>query len=104
MPIPLMATLKAASSAVQGALPAMQTLSPQKIKEVAQEFESVFLGNMLEEMFAGIEEGPFDGGEGSATWRSLRTEEMARSISAAGGIGLADHVQRHLIALQESKP
>jgi flagellar protein FlgJ len=104
MPVPLMATLKAASTAVQGALPAMQTLSPQKIKEVAQEFESVFLGNMVEEMFAGIEEGPFDGGEGAATWRSLRTEEMARSIAAAGGIGLADHVQRHLIALQESKP
>jgi Rod binding domain-containing protein len=97
-----MATLKAASTAVQGALPAMKTLSPQKIKEVAQEFESVFLGNMFEEMFAGIEDGPFDG-EGSATWRSLRTEEMAKSIAAAGGIGLADHVQRHLIALQEAK-
>ena len=104
MPAPIAATLAAASSAMSAALPAMQSLSPQKIKETAQEFESVFLGNMLEEMFTGIEEGPFDGGEGSATWRSLRTEEMARSIAAAGGIGLAEHVQRHLIALQESKP
>jgi Rod binding domain-containing protein len=31
----------------------------------------------------------------------MRTEQFARSIAAAGGVGLAEHVQRQLIALQE---
>jgi flagellar protein FlgJ len=56
-------------------------------------------------MFAGVEEdGPFDSGPGSSAWRSLRTEEFARTVAASGGIGLADHVQRQLIALQEKSP
>lgn len=76
-----------------------------RIKKVSQEFESVFLSNMFEEMFAGIEEdeGPFGAGSGGSAWRSMRVDEMAKGISNAGGIGLAQHVQRHLIAMQEMK-
>lgn len=77
-------------------------LGPDRVKAAAHEFEAVFLSNMLEEMFADIEdEGPMGAGGGAATWRSLLTDEYARTIASAGGIGLADHVQRQLIALQE---
>ena len=104
MTAPLASTLAVAGSSI--AAPLMQAkangMSLDKIKQVASEFESVFLGNMLEEMFAGVEEGdPFGDTEGSETWRSMRTEEFARAISRAGGIGLAAHVERHLISLQE---
>ena len=104
MTAPLASTLAVAGSSI--AAPLMQAkangLSLDKIKQVASEFESVFLGNMLEEMFAGVEEGdPFANTEGAETWRSMRTEEFARAISRAGGIGLAAHVERHLISLQE---
>lgn len=77
----------------------------ERIKKVSQEFESVFLGTMFEEMFAGIEEeeGPLGTGSAGSAWRSMRVEEMAKSVSAAGGIGLASHVQRHLIAMQEQR-
>lgn len=99
----LAATLAVANSASSALVPAAQHLGPERIKAVAREFESVYLSNMMEEMFAGIEDGnPFDSGPGSSAWRSLRTEEFARAISAAGGIGLAEHVQRQLIALQEN--
>ena len=104
MTAPLASTLAVAGSSI--AAPLMQAkangMSLDKIKQVASEFESVFLGNMLEEMFAGVEEGdPFANTEGAETWRSMRTEEFARAISRAGGIGLAAHVERHLISLQE---
>ena len=104
MPAPLASALAVAGTSV--AKPLMQAqaagMSLDKIKQVASEFESVFLGNMLEEMFAGVEEGdPFANTEGAETWRSMRTEEFARAISRAGGIGLAAHVERHLISLQE---
>ena len=105
MPAPLTASLSAASSVASALAPATQTLGADRIKKVSQEFESIFLSNMLEEMFAGVEEdGPFDSGPGSSAWRSLRTEEFARTVAASGGIGLADHVQRQLIALQEKSP
>ena len=104
MTAPLASALAVAGSSI--AAPLMQAkangMSLDKIKQVASEFESVFLGNMLEEMFAGVEEGdPFADTEGAETWRSMRTEEFARAISRAGGIGLAAHVERHLISLQE---
>lgn len=95
-------------AALPAANPAMaqgsqaQPLGAERIRQAAQEFEAIFLTNMMEEMFAGLEdEDPFGGDAGSSTWRSLQTEEFARVIAAAGGIGLADHVQRQLIALQE---
>ena len=73
-----------------------------RTKAVAKEFEAVFLSNMFEEMFSGLQdEGPMGAGAGAGTWRSLLTDEYAKTIANAGGIGLADHVQRQLIALQE---
>jgi len=80
-------------------------LSHARIKETAREFESVYLQGMLEEMFANVEDGGlFDDGEGAKIWRSLRTEEFAKAIAHAGGIGLAEHVERHMISLQETTP
>ena len=107
MPAPLAASPFAAPPAIArtGAAaqaPAAPIQGADRIQAAAREFEAVFLSNMLEEMFAGLaDEGPLGAGSGTATWRSLLTDEYARTIASAGGIGLADHVQRQLIALQE---
>lgn len=102
MAAPVMAALTAASAVAEAA----EKLSPaalRKTKDAAQQFESVFLTNMFEEMFAGIQEtdGPLGMGPAQGAWRSMLTEEYANSIAKAGGIGVAEHVQRELIALQE---
>lgn len=106
MPSPIASVLGAASAA-SSALPlakAQGALSPNKVRELAEEFESVFLKDMLEEMFAGVADGdPFGNTEGADAWRSIQVEEFGRAISRAGGIGIADYVQRELIALQESQ-
>jgi Rod binding domain-containing protein len=107
MAFPLAATLGIAGAALEAASPltnaSTANMNLQRIKATAEEFESVFLGNMLEAMFEGVgDDDPFNTAEGAATWRSMQTEEMARGIARAGGIGLADHVARHLIALQET--
>ena len=70
----------------------------------AQEFEGVFLNTMFQQMFTGVDgEGPFGGGKGTGVWRSFLTDEYAKSFAAKGGIGLADHVYRALIAQQEAR-
>src|ERR1700738_5339229 len=74
-----------------------------RAKSAAQDFEAVFLGQMFQHMFTGIDgEGPFGGGVGVGIWRSFLTEQYAKTFSKAGGIGLADHVYRSLIAHQEA--
>ena len=68
----------------------------------AVDFESVFLNSMFNQMFTGIDgEGPFGGGGAVGVWRSFLSEEYAKSFAKAGGIGIADHVYRALIAQQE---
>jgi Rod binding domain-containing protein len=54
-------------------------------------------------MFAGVNEGPFGGGQAANTWRSFLTDEYARNFAKAGGIGIADSVYKELIALQEAR-
>ena len=71
-------------------------------REAAEEFEAVFLNTMLQNMFTGLENGgTWGSGHGADAWQSLLIDEYARSISEAGGIGLADSVERELLALQE---
>jgi flagellar protein FlgJ len=70
----------------------------------AIEFEAVFLNSMFSQMFTGIDgDGPFGGSGGAGVWRSFLSEEYAKSFAKAGGIGLADHVYRALIAQQEAR-
>lgn len=72
------------------------------VREAAEEFEAVFLNTMLQNMFTGLEGGgTWGSGHGADAWQSLLIDEYARSISQSGGIGLADSVERELLALQE---
>ena len=72
-----------------------------KARDAAQKFESQFLAQMLGQMFQGIDtDGPFGGGHGEEMFRSLLTDSMAKEMTKAGGIGLADTVQREILKLQ----
>jgi Rod binding domain-containing protein len=91
-----------AATAVSGAKPALDPKASARAKAV--EFESVFLNSMFSQMQTGIDgEGPFGGGVGTGVWRSFLTDEYAKSFAKAGGIGIADHVYRALIAQQEAR-
>lgn len=73
-----------------------------KLRETAEDFEAVFLGQMLKPMFDGIEtDGMFGGGQAEKMYRDLMVDEYGKAISKAGGIGIADAVMREMIKLQE---
>ena len=73
-----------------------------QIEEKAQEFEAVFLNQMLQHMFEGVEtDDLFGGGHGEDVYRSLMMDEYAKMISKTGGIGVADHVKAELMRYQE---
>jgi Rod binding domain-containing protein len=71
-------------------------------RKVAVEFESYFLGQVLQPLFANLgPEEPFGGGASEEIWRSLQVDEYGKALARAGGIGLADHVLEQILRLQE---
>jgi peptidoglycan hydrolase FlgJ len=75
-----------------------------KARASAVDFEATFLNAMFSQMFTGIDgDGPFGGGGAGGVWRSFLSDEYAKTFAKAGGIGLADHVYRALIAQQEGR-
>ena len=71
-------------------------------RKTAVEFEGVFLGLMLKEMFSGVQsESEFTGGFGEEMFRDMLSEQYAQTIADTGGIGLADSIYREVLALQE---
>jgi len=85
------------------------TLDPKldpkaKARAQATDFEAMFLHSMFSQMFTGIDgEGPFGGAGGPGVWRSFLADEYAKSFAKGGGIGIADHVYRALLAQQEAR-
>jgi Rod binding domain-containing protein len=75
---------------------------PAKARKVALDFEAVFLGQMLQPVFSGVDSAPpFGGGHAEKVWRSLMVDEIGKAIVEQGGIGLADHVQTAILQAQE---
>ncbi len=71
-------------------------------KQAAEDFEAVYLSQMLTPIFDGLEtEGPFGGGSSEKIYRSLMVQEYGKSIAKSGGIGISDAVQREILKLQE---
>ena len=71
-------------------------------RKAGEEFESMFLGQMLSHMFSGIETNEmFGGGHGETMMRSMLVDEYAKEMTRAGGIGIADAVTRGILKIQE---
>ena len=70
--------------------------------KVSQDFEAFFLTQMISSMFAGIKsDGYFGGGAGENIFRSLMFREYGKILARAGGIGIADAVQREILKQQD---
>ena len=81
-----------------------QTKDLEKLRKTSQEFEAVFLSQMMKPMFEGIEaEAPFGGGNAENMYRSLMVDEYGKAIAQSGGIGIADQVMREMIKMQEAQ-
>ncbi len=77
-------------------------MDASKVDGVAADFEAQFIASMMENMFSTVEKSPeFSGGEGEEMFQSLLTNEYGKLIARTGGIGVADHVKREMIRMQE---
>ena len=73
-----------------------------QIRDAAEQFEAVYLSEMLGPMFESLDaEGPFGGGSGERMFRSVLVQEYSLAIAKSGGVGIADAVERELLKMQE---
>lgn len=81
---------------------ALNSPERQRIRAAAEDFESVFLSQMLEPMFQGIQtDGMFGGGSSEKIYRSVMLQEYGKALAQNGGVGIADAVEREVLRLQE---
>lgn len=85
-----------------------KTAGQQKLKDAAQQFEAVFLNQLLEAMEKTVdrEESMLNGGEAESTFRGMLYQEMSGSMSKAGGngIGLASSIYQQTVLMLGDEP
>ncbi len=75
-------------------------------RAAAEEFEAIFLAQMLATMtqgsgLQGLGGGAGAGGDGQDIYQDMFTQEVAKLISRTGGIGVADAVLQEMLKTQE---
>jgi Rod binding domain-containing protein len=97
-PLPLHA---AGPQLANGAVRPETSAASDELRRAAEEFEAVFLSEMLAPMFEGLDaEGLGGGGMGEQIFRPMLVERYAEAISGAGGVGVADSVVREMLRMQ----
>jgi Rod binding domain-containing protein len=95
--------LNAAGSLLGGLANALDP-AKAKAKKQAEDFETMFLEQVTERLFAAPEgsEGPLgENGLGGDIYKSQLTQEYAKQLQRAGGVGLSSAIMRDLLAVQE---
>ena len=76
--------------------------SPAEIRAAAEDFEAVFLAEMLRPMFESLQtDGIFGGGSSERVYQSIMVQEYGKSMAKANSIGIADRVEQELLKMQE---
>ena len=81
---------------------ATNAVSPEVARQKAEEFEAIFISQLLAPMFSGLStDGPMGGGHAEEVWRGMLIEEYGKAIAKKGGLGVADNITRELLKHQE---
>lgn len=78
--------------------------TPEQARALGKQFESMFVTQMLNHMFTGLEgeNSYFGGGHAEGMFRPMLMEEYGKMIANRGnGIGLAEQVTKMLLSQQE---
>lgn len=74
-----------------------------RMRKVAEDFESFFMFQVLEQMDKTVDrDSVLSGGMGEDMYRHMFNEKAAEAITKQGGIGIADHIYDELLRMQEA--
>lgn len=93
-----------AAGAVLDAVKSAMDPAKAKAKQQAEDFETMFLEQMTQHLFATGEgsEGPLgENGTGGGIFKSQLTQQYAQQLQKAGGVGLSNQIMQDLLRVQE---
>src|SRR5665213_4006651 len=80
-----------------------KTHTDAELKQVAQNFESIFIQMMFKEMRNSVEKSNlFGNSQATQFFESMKDEEMSKQLATSGGIGLGNMVYQSLKKATES--
>ena len=93
------AMLQAGSQKID--LPSAPSDDRQATRKAAQEFEAMFVAQMLKPVFDTLPQGgAFSGGPGEKIFQGLLVEQYGKAVAASGGVGIAQVVEQEMLARQ----
>ncbi len=79
-----------------------KTAKELSAKRAADEFEAIFISQMLKSMSVGLKtDGMFGGGQSEQIYKDLMNEELGKVMTSKGGIGMSDEIYREILKNQE---
>lgn len=79
------------------------SMTEQQARAAGEQFESFFIGQMVEMMQTDIDgDGMFGGGHAENVWRSMLNQEYGKEIAKHSTLGVADSVVRSLLKTQDA--
>jgi peptidoglycan hydrolase FlgJ len=78
-----------------------ETPRADTLRHAAQEFEAIFLAQVLGTMTQGVAGDDLLGDAHGGVFHEMLNQEIAKLISRTGGIGVADAVLREMLKAQE---
>ncbi len=80
---------------------AAKIIDKKDMREVAREFEAVFISEMVKPMFEGIETDEiFGGGKGEEIFRGMMIQEYGKTVADRDATGIQTQVMNKLIEMQ----
>jgi Rod binding domain-containing protein len=83
----------------------LSSAARKKTHQAAQDFEAVFIAEMIRPIFDELteEQNPLTGGGGyeQQVYNSFLVDQLGKSVAQRGGVGIAANVERELLKLQE---
>ena len=85
--------------------PSAKVNDPEAARVAAQDFEAVFLAQMIGHMWTDLPtDGKFTGGFAEQIWRKHLHDAMGKELAAAGGVGLAEQIQAQMLSAAGMPP
>lgn len=87
-------TVRPEKPAVNAAMPGSRAdaAAANKAKEVAQQFEAVYLRQMIDTAMPKDSDALFGEGTSGTMWRSMMTDTLATTLSKTGTLGIANMI------------
>lgn len=91
-------------SAPAAFMPKSRGMTDKQAEAAAHDFESMFISQMVEQMFGdSIGKEAFGDDDSSEVYKGLMIDAYGKEIAKSGGIGIAAYVKTELLKLQEVK-